>query len=89
MRALLRRFAHRCEVHDGASPRRIAELEAELGVNPNAVRELMATVDLITAFDDPRLTDCGHAWCETRQRNDVPVRLCGRNIETEAIRMAQ
>ncbi|MFD5975551.1 hypothetical protein [Streptomyces bacillaris] len=60
----------RCPTHDVASPRRIAELEAELGIDPDAVTKLQAdpNVSFTDAYADPNLIDCGNKRCHDRRR---------------------
>lgn len=60
----------RCPFHDVASPRRIAELEAELGIDPDAVTKLQAdpNVSFTDTYADPDLIDCGNKRCHDRRR---------------------
>ncbi|WP_371624061.1 hypothetical protein OG245_15220 [Streptomyces sp. NBC_01116] len=53
-----------------ASPRRIAELEAELGIDPDAVTKLQAdpNVSFTDTYADPDLIDCGNKRCHDRRR---------------------
>ena len=61
MTALLRRIARRCETHDRPSYPRIRDLETSLGLPPSA-----PPASLVDALSDPRIIDCGHAWCRHR-----------------------
>jgi len=56
--AVLRRIAHRCEIHDRPSYRVIRSLEEELGIPLSAV-----PADPLCLYLDRSLIDCGHAWC--------------------------
>lgn len=64
-------FRRHCDVHDRAAPLKIAQLEQETGVNPNAVAELRSDPDscggFVAAFADPDLIDCGNRWCRARR----------------------
>ncbi len=46
-----------------ASPARVRALETDLGLSLTDQGEL----DLVTAYSNPLLVDCGHAWCEVRR----------------------
>ncbi len=63
-------MAARCPTHDAASPRRIAELEAETGIDPDALTNLQAdpSVSFTDAYADPSLIDCGNRQCRDRRR---------------------
>jgi len=66
VKALLRRLARRCEIHDRASEAKTARLEVETGVDPGAeVRRWAAPLE--HRFDDPDLIDCGREWCRRRR----------------------
>ena len=62
MRQLLRRIARRCDTHDRYAYAVVARLERELGMEPSP-----PPASLTDTFSDPRLIDCGHAWCRSRQ----------------------
>ena len=62
MLGLLRRITRRCETHDRPSYPRIRDLESSLGLPPSA-----QPTSLVDALIDPRIIDCGHAWCRSRQ----------------------
>jgi hypothetical protein len=62
---ILRRIARRCETHDKASPLKIARLEEQTGINPNAVAQLN-TGSFTDDHTNPDLIDCGHTWCRSR-----------------------
>jgi hypothetical protein len=67
----LRRSKRRCEIHGAPWPLRTAQLEAELGIDPDAVTKLLArraAGDPTASFVDPLLIDCGHDWCRTKRR---------------------
>lgn len=61
-------MSRRCEVHDVPSAAKIARLEAETGIDPDAEKKLRErTDDFMTAFYDPDLTDCGNWKCRRRR----------------------
>lgn len=62
MKRLLRRLAGRCDIHDRPSPLIIAQLEQELGIDPDAMAKLFQG-DLVANFSNPRLIDCGRQQC--------------------------
>lgn len=65
--SLLRWAAGRCDVHDRASPSRIAALEEELGIDPEALtRHRRSARDIVEAFANPDLIDCGRPRCRKR-----------------------
>lgn len=66
MKALLRRAARRCEIHDRAWPLVTRELETDLGYEPTAWAPTFSE-----NYCNPRLIDCGHKWCR-RRREAVP-----------------
>lgn len=59
----------RCPTHDAPSPRVIAELERDTGINPQAVAELEQddTLSFTDRYANPRLVDCGNRWCKNRR----------------------
>lgn len=57
----------RCPTHDVPSARRIAQLEAELGIDPDAVTTFEATASITEAFADPEIIDCGRPRCRDRR----------------------
>ncbi|MEU0102404.1 hypothetical protein [Streptomyces sp. NPDC006267] len=58
-----------CPTHDVPSARRIAQLEVELGIDPDAVTKHQANAtDLVEAFYDPNIVDCGRPRCQERRR---------------------
>jgi hypothetical protein len=64
-----RRHDRRCEIHDAPWPLRTAQLEAGLGIDPDAMTNLRArraAGDPTASFVDPQLIDCGHSWCRAR-----------------------
>jgi hypothetical protein len=70
VKGILRRIARRCDVHDEPSAIRTARLEQELGINPEAVNELLArriAGDPTALFGDPDMLNCGHEWCRKRR----------------------
>ncbi|MFD5217475.1 hypothetical protein ACFWMH_07380 [Streptomyces tendae] len=62
MRQLLHRIARRCDTHERYSYAVTARLERALGMETSP-----APSSLMDTFSDPRLIDCGHAWCRSRQ----------------------
>lgn len=62
-------MAKRCPTHDVASPLVIAELETELGIDPDALTKLYSdpNVSVIDAYTDPRIIDCGRPQCRDRR----------------------
>lgn len=57
-----------CPTHDVASPRRIAQLEVELGIDPDAVTKHQANAASFTeAYANPDLIDCGRPRCRERR----------------------
>jgi hypothetical protein len=62
-------MAKRCPTHDVASPLVIAQLETELGIDPDALTKLRSdpTVSFTDAHADPRLIDCGRSRCRDRE----------------------
>lgn len=63
-------MTRRCTTHDVASPRRIAELEVDTGIDPDALTKLHADphVSVTDAYADPRLIDCGNPRCRDRRQ---------------------
>lgn len=57
-----------CPTHDVPSARRIAQLEVETGIDPDAVAKFEAGASLTDAFADPELIDCGRPLCRERRR---------------------
>ncbi|MEU5284135.1 hypothetical protein AB0G97_08960 [Streptomyces sp. NPDC020755] len=58
-----------CPTHDVPSALRIAQLEAELGIDPDALTRHQATATSFTeAYADPDLVDCGRPRCRERRR---------------------
>lgn len=58
----------RCPTHDVPSARRIAQLEAELDIDPDAVAKFEANATSLTeAFADPQIIDCGRPRCRDRR----------------------
>lgn len=56
-----------CPVHDVPSARRIAHLEAETGIDPDAVTKYEANATSITdALANPDIVDCGRSRCKRR-----------------------
>ncbi|WP_330339399.1 hypothetical protein [Streptomyces sp. NBC_00557] len=67
LRDLLYALAGRCPVHDRASAYTIAQLETELGIDPQAMATHQANArDIVDAYADPRLIDCGRRTCRNR-----------------------
>ncbi|MFD5041971.1 hypothetical protein ACFWNI_33515 [Streptomyces sp. NPDC058377] len=58
----------RCPTHDVPSARRIAQLEVELGIDPDAVTQFEASASVTEALADPDLIDCGRPHCRERRR---------------------
>ncbi|MFS0697767.1 hypothetical protein [Streptomyces nitrosporeus] len=60
----------RCPTHDVPSPRRIAQLEVDTGIDPDALTKLQAdpNVSFTDAYADPDIIDCGRARCRERRR---------------------
>jgi hypothetical protein len=59
----------RCPTHDAPSARarHIAQLEVETGIDPDALAKHQANAaDVVEAFADPGLIDCGRARCKRR-----------------------
>ncbi|MFE7791304.1 hypothetical protein [Streptomyces sp. NPDC057460] len=57
----------RCPTHDAPSARRIAELEADTSIDPDAVAKHEANASSFTdAFANPALIDCGRSHCKRR-----------------------
>ena len=56
----------RCEIHDVATPAKIAKLEVATGINPDAEAEMQAR-GLVESFYDPDFLDCGRQWCRKRR----------------------
>jgi hypothetical protein len=55
-------------VHDTPSARRIAQLEAETGIDPDAVAKHEANATSLTeAFANPDIVDCGRSRCQERR----------------------
>lgn len=68
MKGIVQRLAGRCETHDRPASLVIAQLEAETGVDPDAVVKLFWNAASLTAsFADPRLIDCGNPRCRKRR----------------------
>lgn len=63
MLSLLRLIAGRCPTHGRASALVIAELEAELGIDPDALTKLRQHSGFVEAYADPRIIDCGRFKC--------------------------
>ncbi|WP_354607453.1 hypothetical protein [Streptomyces panacea] len=58
-----------CPTHDAPSARRIAQLEADTGISPNAVTEHEANAPSFTeAHANPDLIDCGNQRCRERRQ---------------------
>lgn len=58
-----------CPTHDVPSARRIAQLEVDIGIDPDALAKHQANATSFTeAFADPGLVDCGRARCRERGR---------------------
>ncbi|MFB6423675.1 hypothetical protein ACFCXC_18305 [Streptomyces microflavus] len=59
-----------CPTHDVPSPRRIAELEAATGIDPDALTRLQTdpAVSFTDAYADPSIIDCGRVHCRERGR---------------------
>ncbi|MEU0001955.1 hypothetical protein ABZ069_34110 [Streptomyces microflavus] len=59
----------RCPFHDVPSARRIAQLEVELGIDPDAVTTYQASASSFTeAYADPDIVDCGRPRCRERRQ---------------------
>ncbi|MFD0256430.1 hypothetical protein ACFVGX_36625 [Streptomyces sp. NPDC127113] len=58
LRALLRRIARRCPVHDRASHAVTTRLERQLGLTPST-----PPASFTDTYSDPLLIDCGVRWC--------------------------
>lgn len=57
----------RCPTHDVPSARRIAQLEADLGIDPDAVAKHQTdAASFAEAFANRDLIDCGRARCKRR-----------------------
>jgi hypothetical protein len=64
LRELLYAIAGRCPTHDRASAYTIAQLETDLGIDPNAMATHQANAtDIVVAYANPRLIDCGRRTC--------------------------
>lgn len=61
MEGALRRLVRRCEIHDRSAPHAIRELEDGVGMERSPTGG-----DFVDQYANPRLIDCGHAWCRTR-----------------------
>ncbi|MET9088132.1 hypothetical protein ABZX77_40685 [Streptomyces sp. NPDC004237] len=59
---ILRRVAQRCETHDRSSYVETRRLEEELGMEPSP-----PPPSFVDEHADPRLIDCGNAWCRHRR----------------------
>ncbi|MBK3556288.1 hypothetical protein JHN55_07010 [Streptomyces sp. MBT56] len=58
-----------CPTHDVPSALRIAQLEADTGIDPDAVAKYQASATSFTeAYADPDLVDCGRPRCRERRR---------------------
>lgn len=58
-----------CPTHDVPSARRIAQLEADTGIDPDAVAKHEANAtDIVEAFANPDIVDCGRPRCRERRR---------------------
>ncbi|GAA2929763.1 hypothetical protein [Streptomyces enissocaesilis] len=58
----------RCPTHDVPSARRIAQLEAEAGIDPGAVAKHQANApDFVEAYANPNIIDCGRPACSARR----------------------
>lgn len=63
------RWHRPCPTHDVPSARRIAQLEADTGIDPDALAKYQANSTSFTdAYADPDLVDCGRARCRDRKR---------------------
>jgi hypothetical protein len=62
-------MAKRCPTHDVASALVIAQLETELGIDPDALTKLRSdpNVSFTDAHTDPRIIDCGRSQCRDRR----------------------
>lgn len=61
-------LTRRCPFHDAPSARRIAQLEAELGIDPDAMLKYQAVAsDFVESHADPDLIDCGRRRCRERR----------------------
>ena len=57
-----------CPTHDVPSARRIAQLEVELGIDPDAMAKHQANATSITeSLANPDLIDCGRPHCRDRR----------------------
>lgn len=67
LKGLLYAIAGRCPTHDRASAYTIADLETRLGIDPDAMRKHQANAkDIVEAYANPALIDCGRARCSKR-----------------------
>lgn len=57
----------RCPTHDAPSPRRIAQLEVETGIDPDAVTKFEASASITDSLANPDLIDCGRPRCRDRR----------------------
>lgn len=65
--SLLYALAGRCTVHDRASAYTIAQLEVDLGINPQAMAIHQANAkDIVDAYANPKIIDCRHKACRKR-----------------------
>ncbi|WP_327329851.1 hypothetical protein OG279_09590 [Streptomyces sp. NBC_01201] len=61
-------FKRRCSVHDAPSARRIAQLEVDTGIDPDALAKHQANATSLTeSLANPDLIDCGMARCRKRK----------------------
>jgi hypothetical protein len=57
-----------CPAHDTPSARRIAQLEVETGIDPDAVTNYEANAtSFAEAFANPDIVDCGRPRCRERR----------------------
>lgn len=62
-------LTRRCPFHDVSSARRIAQLETELGIDPDAmIKHQAATSDFVESHANPDLIDCGRRRCRERRQ---------------------
>lgn len=61
----MRLFRRRWDIHDRAWPLIIRELEIDLGYEPSAWASTVSE-----NYCNPRLIDCGHAWCRRRRQDN-------------------
>lgn len=73
LKELLQAIAGRCPTHDKASPYLIARLEADLGIDPEAITRLTERVSFTDAYLNPNLIGCDSKACEARRRDTYPL----------------